>query len=114
VVVGTPNALYPLSGESGSPLFGTNGSNPYASVNPGCRVFNTPAVADVYEHGEELGWRLFEACGGPAAFSRPGEVASFRLAVQPVTAPWPMFHASPPHTGVEVTTTPTTPTGAGL
>jgi hypothetical protein len=104
VMIGTPNAVYPLNGANGVPLFGTNASNPYASINPGCRVFNTPAVADVVDGATDLGWRLFDACGGPPTFNFPGEIAAYPLPMNPLSAAWPMFHASPDHTGVASST----------
>ena len=103
VLVGTPNALYPLSGETGAYLFGTNGTNQFAAINPGCRMFNTPAVG--YVGGS--GWRLFEACGGPAAFSVPGRVVSYALPMAPAGVPaWPMFRGGPDHLGVAGSTFP--------
>jgi hypothetical protein len=104
VLVGTPNAVYPLDGANGQPLFGTNAQNPYASINPGCRVFNTPAVADVVSGATDLGWRLFDACGGPPTFAFPGEVAAYPLPSNPSSAAWPMFHQSPDHVGVATST----------
>ncbi|HWD24651.1 MAG TPA: hypothetical protein VG368_04245 [Acidimicrobiales bacterium] len=104
VLVGTPNAMYPLDGTNGNPLFGTNPTNPYASINPGCRVFDTPAVADVVQGVSDLGWHVFEACGGPPTFKFPGEVASYPLPSTPLSAGWSQFHAGADHTGVAAAT----------
>lgn len=126
VLVGSPNGLYPLDGATGAYLFGTNGTNQFAAINPGCRVFNSAAVADIPGTDVHDGWHVFEACGGPGAFKDPGELLSYRLPVQPATAAaWPMFRGSPEHDGVAfaslpgtpvvvpgVTTTSTTSTGA--
>jgi hypothetical protein len=105
VLVGSPNGLYPLDGATGAFLYGTNGSNQFAAINPGCRVFNSVAVADVVGTGATSGWHAFEACGGPPAFKAPGEVVSYRLPNQdPLSAAWPMFRGSPAHTGVAFST----------
>jgi hypothetical protein len=66
VLVTTPNGLYPLSGRSGAMLFNTNASNQFAAVNPGCRSFSTPAVAQVVAPGAVGDWAVFESCGGPS------------------------------------------------
>ncbi len=107
VLVGSPNGLYPLDGATGAYLYGTNGTNQFAAVNPGCRVFNSVAVADVPGTGPAGGWHAFEACGGPRAFAVPGEIVDYRLPVQPSTqAAWPMFRGSPEHDGVAFTSMP--------
>jgi len=109
VLVATPNALYPLEGETGAYLFGTNGSNQFAAINPGCRAFNTPAVAYV----DGGGWRVFEACGGPAAFNVGGKVVAFPLPTAPGAVPgWPMFRGGPDHLGVAGSTFPGSTTTA--
>jgi hypothetical protein len=101
VLVGSPNGLYPLDGATGAYLYGTDGTNPYAAIDPGCRLFNSAAVADLPGTGSTAGWHAFEACGGPKAFEDPGELSSYRLPVQPVSpAAWPMFRGSPEHDGV--------------
>jgi hypothetical protein len=110
VLVGSPNGLYPLDGATGAYLFGTNGTNQFAAINPGCRVFNSVAVADLPGTGPRAGWHVFEACGGPRAFQSVGELASYRLPVQPSTAAaWPMFRGSPEHDGVAFASLPGTP-----
>jgi hypothetical protein len=107
VIVGSPNGLYPLNGATGAYLFGTNGTNQFAAINPGCRVFNAAAVADIPGTGARAGWHLFEACGGPPSFKDPGELASYRLPVQPTSAAaWPMFRGSPEHEGVAFVSLP--------
>jgi outer membrane protein assembly factor BamB len=101
VLVGSPNGLYPLDGATGAFLFGTNGTNQFATINPGCRVFNSSAVADLVAGTVSPGWFAFEACGGPPAFHDPGEILSYPLPRQAITsAAWPMFRGSPGHTGV--------------
>lgn len=100
VLVSTPNGLYPLKGGTGAALFGTNFSNQFAAVNPGCRSFSTPAVADVSEAGQDVGWMVIESCGGPPQFGAPGEIVAFRLPTQPAGAlASPIFGGSPTHTG---------------
>lgn len=100
VLVSTPNGLYPIRGTTGAPLFGTNFSNQFAAVNPGCRSFSTPAVTDVTESGQDLGWMVIESCGGPPQFGVPGQIVAYRLPTQPTVSPaWPMFRGSPSHTG---------------
>ena len=101
VLVGSPNGLYPLDGANGQYLYGTNLVNQFAAINPSCRVFSTPAVADVAGSGPGSGWHVFESCGGPPTFSFPGELAAYPLPVTPSVAPgWPMFHDSANHVGV--------------
>lgn len=101
VLVGSPNGLYPLSGATGSYLYGTDGSNQFAAINPGCRVFNSVAVADVGGIGPRSGWHAFEACGGPPSFHQVGQVSSYLLPSQSaVAAAWPMFRGSPEHSGI--------------
>lgn len=105
VIVGTPNGIYPLDGTNGAPLFGTNKTNQFAAINSGCRVFNTPAVADVSQAGAGTGWQLFDACGGPAAFNTDGEIAAYSLPTAPTTAPaWPMWRQNPNHDGLALGT----------
>jgi hypothetical protein len=110
VLVGSPNGLYPLDGSTGAFLFGTNGSNQFAAINPGCRVYNSAAVTYIGGIGPRSGWHAFEACGGPPAFHAPGEVASYRLPVQDfASAAWPMFRGSPGHSGIAFSTLLTVP-----
>jgi len=95
VLVGTGYGIYPLDGTNGHFLFGTNGSNQWATVNPGCRIFSTLAVAQVTS-----GWDAIASCGGPPAFHFPGEILAIPLPIQPTSAPaWPMFRYSDSHTG---------------
>jgi len=112
VLVGSPNGLYPLDGATGNYLFGTNGTNQFAAINPGCRLFNSVAVADVPGDGARAGWHVYEACGGPPSFAMPGELLSYRLPVQPSSdsdAAWPMFRGSPEHDGVAFASLPGAP-----
>ncbi|HVB05524.1 MAG TPA: hypothetical protein VNF07_04655 [Acidimicrobiales bacterium] len=130
VLIGSPNGLYPLDGATGAFLFGTNGSNQFAAINPGCRVYNSVAVIDVQSDNARAGWHAVEACGGPPTFRTPGTILSYRLPVQDfASAAWPMFRGSPEHSGVAfsslatvpasipglpvVTTTSLAPVGAG-
>jgi len=100
VLVGTPNALYPLDGATGAFLYGTNGANQFAGINPGCRVFNSAAVADIPGSGPGSGWRVVEACGGPPVFQPHGTIVSYRLPVTPsITPAWPMFRNDAQHNG---------------
>jgi hypothetical protein len=100
VLVGSGAGLYAVSGATGDYLFGTSFVN--QAIDPGCRVFNTVAVADVLGAGAGSGWSVIEACGGPAAFNYPGKIVSYRLPVTPEAWPaWPMFHQGPAHDGVE-------------
>jgi hypothetical protein len=93
VLVGTSYGVYPLSGSSGRYLFGTNGSNQWASVNPACRVFSTLAVVQV-----ATGWDAIESCGGPPQFRFPGEIAAMPLPVALTTMPsWPMSRYNSSH-----------------
>jgi hypothetical protein len=91
VLAGSTNGLYPISGASGGFL---DGSSEATGINPGCEVFNAPAVAEVAGT-----WDLVDACGGP---NRPGEIAAYAIPTQPSasdTPAWQMFHANPDHTG---------------
>ncbi|MCU1491176.1 MAG: hypothetical protein JWM85_2581 [Acidimicrobiaceae bacterium] len=105
VLVGSPNnGLFPLAGKTGAPMYGTSLTNQYATINPGCRIFNTPAVAYVAGTGPKSGWHVFEACGGPPVFSLHGSLVSYRLKNDPTITPaWPMFHANAQHDGVALT-----------
>ncbi len=99
VLVGSGAGLYAVSGATGAYLFGTSFVN--EAIDPGCRVFNAVAVADVLGAGAGAGWSVIEACGGPAAFKYPAKIVSYRLPVTPETWPaWPMFHQDPAHDGV--------------
>jgi hypothetical protein len=111
ILVSTTNGMYPLKGATGAPLFGTNLSNQYAAINPGCRSFSTPAVADISSDGTDEGWMVVESCGGPPAFHVAGEVTSYRLPTQPIVTPaWPMFRGSSLHTGQAPRSVPIAPT----
>lgn len=95
VLVGTAYGIYPLDGTTGHYLFGTNGSNQWATINPACRVFSTLAVAQV-----RSGWEAIASCGGPPQFNFPGEVAAFPLPTAPTSSPaWPMFRYNDAHSG---------------
>ena len=110
VIVSTTNGMYPLRGSTGRPLFGTNLSNQYAAINPGCRSFSTPAVADVTSGGVDQGWSVVESCGGPPAFHVAGEITSYRLPTQPIMTPaWPMFRGNALHTGQAPRSEPVAP-----
>ncbi|MDA8291195.1 MAG: hypothetical protein M0Z33_05875, partial [Actinomycetota bacterium] len=107
VLVGSPAGLYPLSGSTGSYLFGTNGTFRSATVNAGCAVYNSVAVVDVPGVGPRSGWHVFEGCGGPSQLHRAGELASYRLPIQPASAAaWPMFRGGPEHDGVAFSSLP--------
>jgi hypothetical protein len=107
VLVGSPNGLYPLDGVDGSFLFGTDGTVSSAAINPGCKLFNSVALADVPGTGSAGGWHVVEACGGPPSLHTVGEIASYRLPVQPSTVPaWPMFRGGPEHDGVALDSSP--------
>ena len=67
LLVGTRKAHYPIAGATADLLYGTNADNSNAGIDPGCRVFNTPAGADVTSAKSGSGWRVIEACGGPTA-----------------------------------------------
>lgn len=93
VIVGTSYGVYPLSGSNGRYLFGTNGTNQWAALNPACRVFSTLAVAQV-----ATGWEAIESCGGPPQFRFPGEIAALPLPVALTTSPsWPMSRYNSSH-----------------
>ena len=94
VLIGTTNGLYPISGSTGAFLDDTTEAT---TVNGACEVLNSAAVVNV-TGGK--GWRVIEACGGPA---RESEIVSYRLpvAILPGAKPaWPMFRESPDHNGV--------------
>ncbi len=100
VLVGSPAGLYPLDGANGAYLYGTNGDFRAATINPGCAVYNSVAVADLPGAGAASGWHVFEACGGPVQLGHDGEIANYRLPEQPgAAAAWPMFRAGPEHDG---------------
>lgn len=95
VLVGTSYGVYPLNGGNGGYLFGTNGSNQWAAVNPACRVFSSLAVTEVAG-----AWEAIESCGGPPQFKFPGELAAMPLPIAPTTTPsWPMFRDDAQHDG---------------
>jgi len=99
VLVGAGAGLYAIGGASGAYLFGTSPRG--EPIDPGCRVFNTVAVAQVLGSGPGAGWSVLEACGGPAAFSYPGRIVSYPLPTTPTVQPaWPMFRENPAHDGV--------------
>jgi hypothetical protein len=113
VLVGSPDGLYPLSGVNGSYLYGTSDLGPQRAIHPGCRLFNTPAVAKVSGPGRYSGWYAFELCSDGAA--RSGGLYAFRLPKAPGVAPgWPMFRADPNHTGVAYTMLPNDPLPPGV
>ncbi|MGB9112487.1 MAG: hypothetical protein WCF24_07150, partial [Acidimicrobiales bacterium] len=102
VLVGSRSGLYAIDGATGGYLFGTTAASQHASINFGCRVFNSVAIADVVESGAASSWYLFEACGGPAELRRPGEIVSYKLDLAtPTEDPeWPMFRQDSSHDGV--------------
>ncbi len=103
VLVGSGAGLYPLAGSTGAYLFGTDGVNPPRVVNPGCRLFNTPAVADVVGSGPFTGWYAFELCSFGTQAS--GGLFAFRLPRAPAAPPaWPMFRQNASHTAVAYST----------
>ncbi len=95
VLVGTSYGVYPIDGDNGRYMFGTNGNNQWATINPACRVFSTLAVAQT-----ATGWEAIESCGGPPQFRFPGELAAFPLPTDPTTKPsWPAFRFNSLHQG---------------
>lgn len=103
VLVGSGAGLYPLAGATGAYLFGTDGSDPPRVVNPGCRLFNTPAVADVVGSGSFTGWYAFDLCSFGVQSS--GGLYAYRLPTAPAgPAAWPMFRQNAAHTGVAYST----------
>ena len=103
IVVGAAAGLYAIS-----PLASKNGGDPYlfglSKVLPifnQCSIANSPALADVPGTSALDGWHVIEACGGPASMHEPGEIASYRLPVQPrdLAGIWPMFRGGPSHLG---------------
>ncbi len=112
VLVGSSDGLYPLSGANGSFLYGTSTIGPQRAVHPGCRLFNTPAVADVQGPGSYRGWYAFELCSDGVETS--GGLYAFPLPKAPAAPPaWPMFRANPSHTGVAASTMPGWPAISG-
>jgi hypothetical protein len=73
-----------------------------ATIGPDCPVSNAAALVDIPGPGPTSGWHVIDACGGPDALHIAGEVASYRLPVQPRSydAIWPEFHDMPEHDGV--------------
>ncbi|HTX01135.1 MAG TPA: hypothetical protein VMD59_20295 [Acidimicrobiales bacterium] len=113
VLVGSPDGLYPLAGGDGHFLYGTSILGPQRAIHPGCRLFNTPAVADVVGAGRYGGWYAFELCSDGTEST--GGLYAFRLPKAPQAAPaWPMFRADPDHTGVAYTTLPDDPLPPGV
>jgi hypothetical protein len=105
VLVGSSDGLYPLAGANGGYLYGTSNFGPQRAVHPGCRLFNTPAVADVVGQGSYTGWYAFELCSDGTESN--GGLYAFALPKAPAAAPaWPMFRADPTHSGVAYTTLP--------
>jgi hypothetical protein len=99
VLVGSPGGLYPLSGGSGQFLYGTATSPPQMSIHSACRLFNSPAVADVSGPGPYAGWYAFELCSDGTETT--GGLYAFDLPDPPAAAPaWPMFRGDPSHSGV--------------
>lgn len=91
VVVGNTLGLYLLSGRTGAFLYNTTN---YPLGKP-CSIENAAAVTYI----PYVGWRLFEACGGPIY---TGHLMSYPLPVAPKTAPaWPQWRGSPQHDGLE-------------
>ena len=96
VLVGAGDGLFPIEGDNGAFLFGTDGSASIRAINPGCAIFNTPAVGDVVGPGNYQGWFAFETCDGPTGDG----LYAFKLPFAPTNPPaWPMFHYDPQHTG---------------
>jgi hypothetical protein len=102
ILVGGRKGLYVIDGATGGYLFGTSASLD-SSINFGCRVFNSVAVADVTEPAAASSWNVFEACGGPAELKRPGEIVAYKLELTtPMANPaWPMFRQDSLHDGVD-------------
>jgi hypothetical protein len=99
ILIGSGAGLYAISGQTGAYLFGTSFAG--EAIDPGCRVFNSVAVADVLGTGASTGWSVIEACGGPAAFNYTGRLVSYQIPTPPMVAPaWPMFHQNATHDGV--------------
>ena len=99
VLIGSGAGLYAISGQTGAYLFGTSFAG--EAIDPGCRVFNAVAVADVLGTGTSTGWSVIEACGGPAAFKYTGRLVSYEIPNPPTVPPaWPMFHQNATHDGV--------------
>jgi len=99
VLIGSGAGLYAISGQTGAYLFGTSFAG--EAIDPGCRVFNSVAVADVLGTGTSTGWSVIEACGGPAAFNYTGRLVSYQIPTPPTVPPaWPMFHQNATHDGV--------------
>lgn len=116
VLVGSPNGLYPIAGENGAFLFGTNNASSPAVIDYGCRVYNSVAVANVGKTLKTPDWEVFEACGGPEAFHKTGQLIAYHIRNLPQgeTPGWAMFHADPAHTGVAYSTLPGRHTPPGL
>ncbi len=113
VLVGSSDGLYPLSGADGGYLYGTSNLGPQRAVHPGCRLFNSPAVADVVGEGPYAGWHAFELCSDGT--EQTGGLYAFPLPKAPGGAPaWPMFRADPSHSGVAYTTLPQDPLPPGV
>lgn len=90
VVAGNTYGMYLLNGRSGGFMFDTGGS----PLGMPCAVMNSAAVTDV----PGVGWRLFDACGGPIS---QGHVMSFPLPDTPKVPPaWPEFRGDTDHDGV--------------
>jgi hypothetical protein len=99
VLVGTSEGMYSLAGATGRYAFGTDYAHQWSAIDPGCRMFNSPAVGDIEGTGPGAGWHVLVGCGGPPAFKLPGEVASYPLPDQPASAGWPMFRGGSDHEG---------------
>ncbi len=117
VLVGSSAGLYPLSGATGSFLFGTS----MQSAINNCSLQSTPLVAYLSpklsgsgtetptgnsdKNTESFGWHVFETCGGPKEVSPSGKVFSYPLPDTPSVAPaWPMWRQNQNHTGVAAST----------
>jgi hypothetical protein len=91
VIAGNTLGLYLLSGRTGAFLYGTT----HFPVGMPCSVQNAPAVTFI----PRVGWRLFEACGGPIY---AGHLIAYPLPIAPRTPPaWPQWRGSSLHNGLE-------------
>jgi hypothetical protein len=103
VLVGSSGGLYPLSGGSGLFLDGTATSPPQMSIHSACRLFNSPAVAEVAGPGPYAGWYAFELCSDGTETT--GGLYAFHLEPAPGATPaWPMFRGDPSHSGASWST----------
>lgn len=108
VLVGSSAGLYPISGENGNFLFGTD----MTSAINNCSLQSTPLVAYIDQtpqisnsgtNANDFGWHVFETCGGPKEVSPSGKIFSYKLPNTPALPPaWPMWRANQNHTGAEI------------